>query len=319
MRGETLDLPDGEPRAYALFAHDTDAAARIARVLVRAGTAVLRTSTVDDLEHAVGRLRERYAAPTLLIGHAAGGAAVLAAAARIPEVRAVVTIGAPAEHPGPVGVPLLVLHSPVDEVVGIENARRIFDAARHPRSFVALDGADHQLSDPADADFAATMIATWASRYLPEAPAPARPQEGSVVVTETGDHAYQQRIVAGRHVLTADEPRPVGDDTGPGPYDLLLASLGACTSMTLRMYAQRKDLPLTKATVQLRHSRVYAEDCAKCETQVGRIDRIERNIHLAGDLDDEQRHALLEIADKCPVHRTLSAEIAIDTALDGWP
>lgn len=135
-----------------------------------------------------------------------------------------------------------------------------------------------------------------------------------VVVTESGAEPYGQRIVAGGHVFAADEPAPVGADTGPDPYALLLASLGACTSMTVRMYAQRKQWPLTKVTVWLRHSRIYAGDCTDCETKEGRIDRIERVIGLDGDLDDDQRRRLLDIANKCPVHRTLRSEITIETS-----
>ncbi|WP_291413521.1 OsmC family protein [Actinophytocola sp.] len=302
MRSDDLEPPAGQARAHALFVGELDVAARIAPELAAAGIAIRRFDPASV-----------PAGPTVLIGHGAVGAAVLAAAERLPDVRAVVTVGVPY---GPVavgGAALLVLHSPVDGVVGVENARRIFDAARHPKSFVSLDGADHLLGAPADAGFAATMIATWAARYLPEA---APTKEGSVVVAETGGGTYRQRITAGRHVLTADEPRPVGEDTGPSPYDLLLAGLGACTSMTLRMYARRKKLPLEKVTVRLRHSRIHAEDCAHCETRVGRVDRIERSIRLDGDLDDDQLAHLLEIADKCPVHRTLHSEIDITTALE---
>ncbi len=212
------------------------------------------------------------------------------------------------------------MHSPVDSTVDADNARRIYEAARHPKSFVALDGADHLLTTPADASFAAGMLATWASRYafdpLPEpiAVSPAAdPAEGLVVVSESGTGAFAQSVSIGRHRLTADEPEPIGTDTGPSPYDFLLAGLGACTSMTVRMYAERKKWPLQKVTVTLRHSRIHAQDCADCETATGQVDRIERVIRLEGDLDDDQRQRLRDIADKCPVHRTLHSEIVIDT------
>ncbi|GAA5175941.1 bifunctional alpha/beta hydrolase/OsmC family protein [Pseudonocardia eucalypti] len=214
------------------------------------------------------------------------------------------------------GAALMVVHSPVDELVGVENARRIFETARHPKSFVAVDGADHLLTKRADAEYVAGVLAAWASRYVGEAPSPAedRPAEGTVVVSENGAGPFGQRVLVGRHELTADEPEPVGSDGGPSPYDLLLAGLGACTSMTMRMYAQRKGLPLDRATVRLRHSRIHASDCADCETKVGRLDRIDREIVLEGALTEEQRRSLLEIADKCPVHRTLHSEVEIRTS-----
>ncbi|TFD33222.1 bifunctional alpha/beta hydrolase/OsmC family protein [Cryobacterium cryoconiti] len=388
-----LDLPESTPRAYALFAHcftcskDVLAAARISRALTDFGIAVLRfdftglgqsggdfantnfSSNIEDLVHAADYLRQHYAAPTLLIGHSLGGAAVLAVTHRIPEVRAVATIGAPADPDhlshllsesrteieacgeaevelsgrtfrirrqflddiaaqpqaqriGSLGAALLVMHSPTDAIVDADNARRIYEAARHPKSFVALDGADHLLTKPADAAYAAAMLATWAGRYafaaLPEpatSSTPDDPAEGLVVVAETGTGAFAQQIRIGRHRLTADEPAPIGTDSGPSPYDFLLAGLGACTSMTVRMYAQRKKWPLEKVTVSLRHSRIHAQDCSNCETETGQVDRIERVIRFDGDLDDEQRQRLREIADKCPVHRTLHSEIVIDTTV----
>ncbi len=139
--------------------------------------------------------------------------------------------------------------------------------------------------------------------------------EGTVTVTEAGSGAYTQQITLGHHRLVSDEPRPMGDDTGPTPYDLLLAGLGACTSMTLRMYANRKGWPLDGVQVTLRHSRIHAEDCAHCETTTGSIDHIDRDIELAGALDDSQRQRLLQIAEHCPVHQTLTSEIAIATSL----
>jgi uncharacterized OsmC-like protein/pimeloyl-ACP methyl ester carboxylesterase len=384
-----LELPAHAPRAFALFAHcftcgkDVLAASRVARALTDHGIAVLRfdftglggsdgdfgntnfSSNVADLLEAAAHLRENYSAPSILIGHSLGGAAVIAAAEHLPETRAVVTIGAPAdtghvqrllvgsrdeiEEEGEAEVnlagrsfrirrqflddigeqpqaqrienldaALLVMHSPTDKVVGVDQARRIFQQARHPKSFVALDGADHLLTRASDAAFVASMVSVWADRYVSEeaAPAPApEGEEGAVVVAENGHGLYGQNIVSGRHVLAADEPEPVGLDTGPSPYDLLLAGLGACTSMTLRMYADRKDLPLEKVTVSLRHSRTHAEDCTDCETKEGRLDRIERVISLEGDLDEDQQRRLHEIADRCPVHRTLQSEVVVDTTV----
>ncbi|OBG72100.1 MULTISPECIES: OsmC family protein [unclassified Mycobacterium] len=143
----------------------------------------------------------------------------------------------------------------------------------------------------------------------------AGPVEGTVVVAEAGTGTYTQHISAGRHRLVADEPRPIGDDAGPTPYDLLLAALGSCTSMTLRMYAARKGWPLQQVRVSLRHSRIHAKDCADCETRNGWVDHIEREIELIGDLDDEARARLLHMADRCPVHQTLTSEVHIATSL----
>lgn len=210
---------------------------------------------------------------------------------------------------------LLVMHAPTDKIVGIDNAREIFDNARHPKSFVSLDDADHLLSRRGDAAYAATVIGAWADRYLParpESPQGEDVEPGTVVVAETGP--LSQRIQAGRHIMVADEPTSAGgEDTGPTPYGLLLAALGACTSMTVRMYANRTEWPLESTTVTLKHSRIHAADCADCETREGRLDHVERVIQLDGDLDDEQRARLIEIANKCPVHRTLRSEVVIDT------
>ncbi len=411
-----LELPLGEPRAFAIFAHcfscskDVFAASRIAKALAASGIAVLRfdftglgqsdgdfsntnfTSNIDDLVNAADFLRTEHRAPSILIGHSLGGAAVLAATHRIPETRAVATIAAPcdpghvvnlikddiatireqgfaevqlggktfnvreqflddvaeqpqAERIRDLGVPLLVMHSPDDRTVPIDDAFTIFERAMQPKSFVALDGADHLLTKRADSEFAAAVINAWASRYafetgsasdtataesevpIAKAAAPSADRErypGIVIVEETGNGDFQQLVTSGHHTLLADEPIPMGTDTGMAPYEFLLASLGACTSMTLRMYAKRKGIPLGKVTVELGHSRIHADDCESCETETGHIDHIERWITLEGDLTDAQRTRLLEIADRCPVHRTLHSEINISTelvgsAIDGSP
>ncbi|MCU0300765.1 MAG: bifunctional alpha/beta hydrolase/OsmC family protein [Candidatus Nanopelagicales bacterium] len=393
-----LTLPEREPTALAVFAHcftcgkDSHAAARIARALAERGYGVLRfdvtglgesqgefagttfSCDVADLVGAADLLRRTHRAPALLVGHSLGGAAVLAAAQRIPEVSAVVTIGAPSdpahvahllvdsldelERTGSAAVTLgtrtftisralvedlreqpqeqriagldralLVLHAPRDLIVGIDNARRIYDTARHPKSFVALDGADHLLSDRADAAYAAEVIAAWASRYVSPATGEAAaaspaadegPAPEGVVVRSAPTGRYTQDVTMGRHALTADEPTSVGgDDAGPDPYDLLLAALGACTSMTLRMYADRKGLPLAGVEVALEHRRVHASDCESCETAAtGMVDHIARTITLSGEgLTQADTARLLEIADRCPVHRTLTGQVHIDTRL----
>ena len=398
-----LDLPDDQPRAFALFAHcftcskDVLAASRVSRALAARGIAVLRfdftglgssegdfantnfSSNVQDLVLAADFLRDEYAAPRLVIGHSLGGAAVLVAAHEMPETLAVATIAAPSE-PGHVRrllgddadaiekrgeadvelagrrfrirkqlledlaaqslldrLPklrkaLLVFHAPYDEIVGIEHARRIFEAALHPKSFVSLDDADHLLTRKDDGEYVATVLSAWASRYLERAEravatgvqgarvvaAEATLAEGNVRVAETGEGKFRQTVRVGRHTLAADEPESAGgDDAGPSPYDLVLAGLGACTSMTLRMYADRKKIPLRRVSVDLTHAKIHAEDCKHCETKSGKIDRIERVISIEGDLSDEQRDKLLEIANKCPVHRTLESEIVVETRLAG--
>jgi uncharacterized OsmC-like protein/pimeloyl-ACP methyl ester carboxylesterase len=382
-----LDLPLGEPTAYALFAHcftcgkDGVAAKRIAERLSVNGIAVLRfdftglggsegefanthfTSNVDDLVAAADHLRKTRKAPAILIGHSLGGSAVLAAAHRIAEARCVVTCAAPADPAHVTGLfkdqvgairdkgevdvqlagrpfkirreflddvaeqmlmdriahlhkALLVFHSPTDELVGIDNATKIFVTAKHPKSFVSLAGADHLLNKKSDAEYVANVIAAWSERYLdpPASVAKAESETGVVTVRETRAGKFQQEIMSGPHRFIADEPVSFGGlDSGPGPYDLLLAGLGACTAMTLRLYADNKKLPLERVTVRLTHNKIHATDCAECETKDGMIDRIDRNISFEGDLDAATRQRLLEIADKCPVHRTLKSEIDIRT------
>ena len=382
-----LDRPIGRARATALFAHcftcskDLAAVSRISRALAARGVAVLRfdftglghsegefastdfSSNVADLVCAADVLRERGMPPDLLIGHSLGGAAVLAVAERVPEARAVATIGAPADpthieqmlvesreaimrdgeaevelagrrftirrefledlhaqtlenHIRGLGRALLVMHAPLDATVGIDNASRIFAAAKHPKSFVSLDSADHLLTRAEDAFYAADVLAAWAGRFLPEADDALGAEPEEVVVREAEPGRLAQDIAAGPHSLRADEPRKLGgDDSGPSPYGLLLAALGACTSMTLRMFAKRKEWPLESVEVKLRHDKIHARDCAECETETGKIDRIEKEVVLSGPLSPEQRQRLLEIADRCPVHRTLHSEVRVETTL----
>ena len=383
-----LDLPDGPHLATALFAHcftcgkDIAAARRIAARLAGQGIAVLRfdftglghsggefentnfSSNVADLNAACTFLTDRGMAPEILIGHSLGGAAVLAAAPDIRQIKAVVTLGAPSD-PGHVthlfsqdipqileagsaevslgGRPfkigktfvedlqnrtlkdrlaqldaaLLVLHAPRDNTVSIDNAAEIFMAAKHPKSFVTLDDADHLISAPQDAEYAADVIASWASRYLdlsPPAPPPGAP-EGIVRAAEADPDGFLQDILSGpSHHMQADEPEAYGGtNRGPSPYGFLSAGLAACTSMTIRMYARRKGWALDHVSVDVHHDKVHAQDATPGQTT--KIDHWVRKISLQGELDQEQRQKLLEIADKCPVHRTLERSSTVQTEL----
>jgi putative redox protein len=385
MLSGALEAPESSVRCYALFAHcftcgkDVAAASRIARALTREGIAVLRfdftglgnsdgdfantnfSSNLQDLLAASEFLRREYEAPSLLIGHSLGGAAVLAMAAQVPEVKAVVTIGAPhrAEHVvhnfaasldeirehgeadvslggrqfkiqkqfiddlesyeavgiGKLRKALLVMHSPLDDTVNIAEAEKIYVEAKHPKSFVSLDDADHLLTRKADSEYVAATIAGWSSRYLPAADAGEQlaVSQGHVRVEEK-NHKFTQHVHSDSHYWLADEPQSVGgDNTGPDPYEHLLAALGACTSMTLRMYANRKSLPLDHVSVELKHGRDYNRDCGGCDEKPVQIEVIERTVTLEGDLDAAQRERLLQIADRCPVHRTLHSELEVKT------
>lgn len=213
---------------------------------------------------------------------------------------------------------LLVLHSPNDETVNVKNANYIFSMARHPKSFIALDGVDHLITKEPDARYVAQVIHAWASRYALLYNDKKMPNiEGQVMVLESGEGKFREEIYMGVHKMIADEPPSVegGQGSGPSPYDILLASLGACTAMTMRMYADYKKLPAYHARVNLTHRKIHGEDCADCEHKEGRIDIIDREIVLEGDLSAAQRQSLLEIAEKCPIHRTLLGEVKIKSYL----
>jgi len=211
---------------------------------------------------------------------------------------------------------LLVLHSPVDTIVDIDNAARIFKAAKHPKSFISLDRADHLMSDPEDSRYVGAVIAEWASKYIEHKPKDHEDTEGAhgEVVTRIDKSRYTTEILAGDHNLIADEPETMGGtDQGPSPYEYLLSGLGACTAITLRMYADRKEWPLESVMVRLTHEKIDAEDCDTCKTEKGKIDRIDRELEFIGPLDDKQITRLAQIADRCPVHRTLHSEILVES------
>ncbi len=385
-----LSLPEsGEPRACALFAHcftcskDLKPAVNISRALTERGFAVLRfdftglgesdgdfadtdfSSNVEDLLAAARYMEEEWHAPSILVGHSLGGAAVIQAAARLPAVQAVATIGSPfdPEHVkglfegslevireegdaqvsiagrtftirqdfladletqnmeailGGLRRPLLIFHSPVDQVVGIDNAARIYQAARHPKSFISLDDADHLLLREEDSLYVGSVLAAWAGRYLAEGPvtepAPEGEDEDGRVRVQTGPAGYRTRIAARSHALRADEPVSLGgDDTGPTPYELLAAALGSCTTITLRMYADRKGWPLEDVEVRLAHTKEKRRP--RDPDADPRTDHLERELVLHGPLDGEQRERLLQIADRCPVHRSLESGVKVSTRL----
>jgi uncharacterized OsmC-like protein/pimeloyl-ACP methyl ester carboxylesterase len=207
---------------------------------------------------------------------------------------------------------LLILHSPQDREISIDSAAALYAAARHPKSFVSLDGADHFLSRAEDSLYAGSLIAAWVQRYVELQPDTLRTH--MEVVTRTQEESFTTEIRAGKHSLLADEPQSLGGlDLGPNPYDLLNAALGACTSMTLRMYADRKGWPLQEAIVHLKHDRIYGEDCQVCEDKNSKLDQLSREVELIGPLDEAQRSRLMEIADRCPVHKTLTSNIHIQT------
>lgn len=383
----TLHLPAGEATGFALMAHcftcskDLRGAWAIAEALCARGFGVLRfdftglgqsegelaestfSCNVADLVAAADFLRDQHQAPAVLVGHSLGGAAVLAAGGRIDEVRAIATIGAPADvahvktlisssedeiaeqgratatiagrsfcvsqaflddleqheltsQVRALRKPLLLCHAPRDQVVDVDNARVLFEAALHPKSFLSLDDADHLLTRRADADYVGAVIATWAARYVGriELPEPVERGEAGVVEVRGSGSGFTQDIVASGHRLRSDEPEGLGGaNTGPTPYDLLLSGLGACKSMTARMYAERKGWALDSVRVRLRHDKMHADDCDHCETKTGKLDRIDVEVWFEGDLDADKRERLLAITEKCPVQKTLRSEIVIAT------
>lgn len=383
-----LEMPIHQiPFAYAIFAHcftcskNLGAVRHISQALTKNGIAVLRfdftglgdsegdfadtnfSSNVGDLIAAAQFLEQEYEAPTLLVGHSLGGAAVIFASAELDSVKAVATIGAPAnpEHVSHLlaegsedlvskgiakvnigGRPftvkkqfiddiksqkmeavlpdlrksLLIMHSPQDRTVFIENARKLYQMAHHPKSFISLDGADHLLTNKADSLYIGEAVASWAKRYLDVIVNKPLKTSEQVAVSLFNEDIFTTQVVAGKHRLVADEPESIGgNDFGASPYELVSAGLGACTAMTMQMYARRKKWDVEEVIVHINHGKRHAEDCKNCEDPKSKLDHFDRTIEIKGDLDETQRQRLLEIANKCPVHRTLESEIRVETEL----
>jgi uncharacterized OsmC-like protein/alpha-beta hydrolase superfamily lysophospholipase len=386
-----LSLPANQnPHNYVVFAHcftctkNLKAIHNISKSLTGLGFGVLSfdftglgesegefadsnfSSNVNDLLAAVKFLEKDFQSPTLIIGHSLGGAAAILAASKIDSIKAIVTIGTPAdtEHvlklmkenletimeAGEAHVDIggqqftikkqfiedvrdqsltetlsklrksiLIMHSPQDRIVGIQNSAELYKSAHHPKSFISLDGADHLLSNKEDSLYVGHVIAAWAQRYL-EKPMSDKEKLDTEhqTIARLGDkeQKFTVQIKTGNHYLVADEPTDVGGlDWGPSPYQLVSAALGACTAMTLRMYADRKKWKLDEVSVHLNHRKRHQEDCLKCESQNSKIDHIERIIEVSGDLDEQQKQRLLEIANKCPVHRTLEDKVWIESEM----
>ncbi|MDO6517195.1 bifunctional alpha/beta hydrolase/OsmC family protein [Zobellia uliginosa] len=385
-----LELPaNRHPHNFAIFAHcftctkNLTAVRNISKALTSNGFGVLRfdftglgesdgdfentnfSGNVEDLIAASDYLEKNYQAPTLLVGHSLGGAAVIFAADRIDSIKALATIGAPSnpihiEHLLKEGIPeieksgkavvnlsgrdftikkqflddlqhkplsqtlgqlrkpILILHSPQDTTVEIKNAEEIYVAARHPKSFISLDGADHLLSNKRDSFYAGEVVSGWAKRYLDiDTTRKEEPKtKHQVVASLDHDDGFSTQMKVGNHFFTADEPVDVGgNDFGPSPYELVSAGLSACTAMTVQMYAKRKAWVIDNIEVHTSHNRSHVADCQDCESDDSKIDTFEREIKLTGPLDEKQKKRILQIADKCPVHKTLHSQIQVITKL----
>jgi len=383
-----LEFPvDRHPHNFVIFAHcftcnkNLSAVKNISKALTSKGFGVLRfdftglgesdgdfedtnfSGNVEDLIAASDFLKKNHQAPTLLIGHSLGGAAVLFAATEIESVKAVATIGAPSnpnhvqhlfksglaeiEASGKAIVNLsgrdftikkqfledldskslpetvknlrkaiVVLHAPQDTTVGIKNAEEIYHAARHPKSFISLDGADHLLMNKKDSVYTGEVIAGWAQRYLNIENETTLKSKHQVVASLALDDGFTTAMKVGNHYLTADEPISFGgNDFGPSPYEYVSAGLSACTVMTVQMYVRRKNWSLENIEVHTSYSKSHAEDCENCESDSAKIDTFHREIKLTGNLDEKQIARILQIADKCPVHKTLHSETQVITKL----
>ncbi|MEX2597548.1 MAG: bifunctional alpha/beta hydrolase/OsmC family protein [Salibacteraceae bacterium] len=376
---------DQSPYAFAIFAHcftcgkNISTVRRITQSLTQSGIAVLRfdftgigdsdgsfektnfQSNLHDIISAYHFLSENYQAPELIVGHSLGGTAAIGAALELPEIKAIVSIAAPAKpahvtnlmdhkldeikDEGKADIiigqrtfkiekqfiedlkkhdflpnlkrlkrPLLLLHSPQDKIVGIENAAEIYQHAHHPKSFITLDGADHMISDAKHAQYVGELIGTWVTKYIPRPEIKTLKTDHQVVASSQKENGFTTLVQVGKHKIIADEPSDVGGhDYGPSPYELLSSALATCTAMTVKMYADRKDWPLEECRVHINHEKKHAEDSISSNAK---IDTFLRSVEFIGNLDKKQRERLLEIANKCPVHRTLESQIIrIETKL----
>jgi len=381
-----LELPlHQHPDNFAIFAHcftctkNLSAVKNISRALTAKGFGVLRfdftglgesdgdfedtnfSGNVADLVAASNYLESNYKAPSLLVGHSLGGAAVIFASIEIPSVKAVATVGAPSnpEHVkhlfsyaineieatgnatinlsgrpftikkqfledletkslsavvGTFDKALLVMHSPQDTTVGIKNAEEIYKAAKHPKSFVSIDGADHLLMNRQDSLYVGDVIAGWSKRYVSIPKTEQLRSTHQVVASLNKDDNFTTAMKVGNHFITADEPKSYGgNDFGPSPYELVSAGLSACTAMTIQMYVKRKGWGLKNVEVHTSYSKSHAADCTNCDDDSAKIDTFDRDIKLTGDLDDKQIQRILQIADKCPVHKTLHNDTQVIT------
>lgn len=333
-RFASVSLPvNQKPHTCALMAHcfsdseNPQALSRICMALNQAGIAVLRYPFAGELADlgeilAAARFMEScYHSPSILIGHSQAGPAIVHAAALLPEVKALAVIGSPYQagamtsHLLSMQQPLLILHAPEDESVPFQEACEMFRLTPAPKSFVSLDGASHLLSRQEDAHYAGQVIGAWVQRYV-NLEKRRELQVEKQVAARLGAEGYTTEIMVRHHGLTADEPEHEGgNDYGPSPYELVASALGACTAMTIHMYARRKKWPVEEVTVHLSHAKDYAKDRENTEEKASKIDHFERLIELRGDLSEEQRLRLLEIANKCPVHKTLNSPVVIESAL----
>ncbi|WP_435412433.1 bifunctional alpha/beta hydrolase/OsmC family protein [Psychroserpens mesophilus] len=385
-----LELPANQkPNYFAVFAHcftcssTLNAVKNISRSLTNHGFGVLRfdftglgrsegefadshfSANVDDLLAVNKFLNDHYKAPSLLIGHSLGGAAVLVAASKLDTIEAVATIGAPAtvdhvkhlfshdidriKDKGKVQVniggrpfqideefvsdfdktdlpsivkhlrkPLLILHSPIDTIVGINNAEQLYHNAHHPKSFVSLDNADHLLSKTQDSQYVGNVIAAWADRYFEPVQNIMLDTDGEQLVAHLNlkENNFTTNIQTAKHSFIADEPASIGgDDFGPSPYDFLSAGLAACTVMTLKLYAERKQWDLQEVFVYITYSKKHSDDLMLDVEKPSRIDFLRKKLVFVGDLDDAQKQRLKTIASKCPVHKTLQTQTIIETEI----